>query len=202
MSRIRRFDRALVRRFIFELLVVFIGVYAAFALQNHQSDRQRARQAAVLRERIAMDLDRIAQEGAAVNEEMDLLRSYLDAITSGQRPPLMPFTGFIPYTPEVWDAVLASGGLELLETSEVMALSTFYGRTKAILREIQGMEEYGRALLLPNLDKPSEEFYDEEGRIRQKYMWFANGLWRLVNEMPVIVKEADSLAVDLRVRSR
>lgn len=180
-------------RLLLELLVVFVGVYAAFALAQHQAARDEAARRAALRHALAEELAVIAAKGRAGDAEFASLEAYVAAMNQGARPPLRPLNTYVPFSPDVWQAALASGGVELLEPAQVVRLSGFYSRVLALGRQIERADAYTRTLLLPNIDQPPSEFYDADGRLRPKYHWYRQHLQRMVSEARAITTRADTL---------
>lgn len=180
-----------------QLAIVFVGVYAAFALAQVQAERDQDARRGALRAALAEELGVVAEQGRKGAPEFAQLRQYVAAIDGGMRPPLQPLDTNIPFSPDVWEATLASGGLELLDPALVIRLSTFYSSVRHLMHQIDQNDEATRALLLPNLDRPPSEFYDNDGRIRPKYMWFRRHIGRLAERVPEIGAEADSLRAEL-----
>src|ERR1700745_2563794 len=83
---------ARVGRWLAELLLVFVGVYAAFWLNNYQERQQDAER----RDRILASIQRTLQEGiesgkiSRANEEREAAK-FQRALDAGEMPPLQPF---------------------------------------------------------------------------------------------------------------
>src|SRR2546430_13458082 len=83
-----------------ELFLVFVGVYAAFWLNNYQQHRQdaerRDRILASLEEELRRGIDSGKLETAKEEREASEFRRALDA---GEMPPLQPFVFTTDYSP-------------------------------------------------------------------------------------------------------
>ena len=106
-----------------ELVLVFVGVYAAFWLSNYQQHRQDAER----RDRILASIEQMLREGiesgkinrAKEEREAAEFRRALDA---GDMPPLHPFVFTTDYSPGDFATLLQSGGIQLLELETLTAL--------------------------------------------------------------------------------
>ena len=105
-----------VGRWTAELVLVFIGVYAAFWLSNYQQHGQDAER----RDRILASLEEELRRGIesgkleTVKEEREAteFRRGLDA---GEMPPLRPFVFTTDYSPGDFATWLQAGGIQLLD---------------------------------------------------------------------------------------
>src|SRR5215831_3578308 len=90
-------------RWTAELVLVFVGVYAAFWLNNYQQHQQDAER----RDQILASLEQQLREGiesgkinrAKQEQEAGEFRRALDA---GEMPPLQPFVFTTDYSPTDW----------------------------------------------------------------------------------------------------
>ena len=78
-----------IRRWVAELLLVFIGVYAAFWLNNFQQHQEQSRQ----RDQILASLEQELETGIAntktqITQAQREVREFQQALQDGNRPPL------------------------------------------------------------------------------------------------------------------
>jgi hypothetical protein len=110
-------------RWAAELVLVFIGVYAAFWLNNYQQHQQDAERC----DRILASLERLLGEGiesgkdSTVQEEQQAA-AFQRALDTGEMPPLRPFVFTTDYSPGDFATFLQSGGIELLDVETLTAL--------------------------------------------------------------------------------
>ena len=119
----RRSPLSRIGRWMAELVLVFVGVYAAFWLNNYQQHRQDAAR----RDRILATLEQQLREGiesGKVNgaKEEHTAAEFRRALDAGEMPPLHPFVFTTDYTPGDIATLLQSGGVELLDVKTLMAL--------------------------------------------------------------------------------
>src|SRR5262252_3765092 len=144
-----------------ELLLVFVGVYAAFWLSNYQQRGQDAER----RDRILASIERTLREGIESNEisrakQQQEAAEFRRALDAGEMPPLRPFIFTTDYSPGDFAALLQSGGIQLLDLETLTALRN----DETIIRwGLSWMARYTKLsdeLIMPNLDQDISFFYD------------------------------------------
>jgi len=149
-------------RWVAELVLVFVGVYAAFWLSNyqqHQQDAQRRDQILgfieqTLREGIESSKDNRAKEQ---EPEASEFRRALDA---GEMPPLRPFIFITDYSPSDLATMLQSGGVQLLDVPTLRALRSDESVIRWGLARMARYQKLSDELIVPNLDQEISFFYD------------------------------------------
>jgi len=178
-----------------ELVLVFVGVYAAFWLNNYQQRRQDEER----RDRILASIERTLREGiesdkinrAKQEREAAEFRRALDA---GEMPPLHPFVFMTDYSPGDFATMLQAGGIQLLDLETLTALRN----DESVIRwGLSGMARYQKLsdeLIVPNIDQNVSLFYDPASRkLRRRFdiypealdarLKFANDLERTHTEL-------------------
>jgi hypothetical protein len=144
-----------------ELVLVFVGVYAAFWLSNYQQHRQDAER----RDQILASLEQTLREGiesgktATVREERDAAE-FRRALDAGEMPPLQPFVFTTDYSPGDIATLLQSGGVQLLEVKTLKALREMESVIRWGLSGTQRYQKLSDELIVPNLDQEISFFYD------------------------------------------
>jgi len=149
-------------RWVAELVLVFVGVYAAFWLSNyqqHQQDAQRRDQILgfieqTLREGIESSKDNRAKEQ---EPEASEFRRALDA---GEMPSLHPFIFITDYSPSDLATMLQSGGVQLLDVPTLRALRSDESVIRWGLARMARYQKLSDELIVPNLDQDISFFYD------------------------------------------
>ena len=98
-------------RWTAELVLVFVGVYMAFWLNNYQQHREEAER----RDQILASLEKQLQEGIDSGktnrtEQEKEAEEFRHALDAGEMPPLKPFVFTTDYSPSDWATMLQSGG--------------------------------------------------------------------------------------------
>jgi hypothetical protein len=158
------------RRWLAELLLVFIGVYAAFWLSDFQQRQQQARQ----RDQILASLERQLREGventkAGAAKAAEERRQFQEALESGQRPKLHRFTFTTDYNPGDIATILQAGGIELLDVKTLTTLREFESVVRWGLSRMAHYQKLSDELIAPNLGQESSFFYEENGRLRERF---------------------------------
>ena len=112
-----------VGRWAAELVLVFVGVYAAFWLNNYQQDREEAGR----RDQILGSFEKQLRKGIESgktnrSEQEQKAAEFRRARDAGEMPPLQPFVFITDYSPIDWATMLQSGGVQLLEVETLMAV--------------------------------------------------------------------------------
>ena len=158
------------RRWLAELLLVFIGVYAAFWLSDFQQRQQQARQ----RDQILASLERQLREGventkAEAAKAAEERRQFQQALESGQRPKLRRFTFTTDYNPGDIATILQAGGIELLDVKTLTTLREFESVVRWGLSRMAHYQKLSDELIAPNLGQDSSSFYEENGHLRERF---------------------------------
>jgi hypothetical protein len=197
-----RADRRLRRytvRLALELAVVFIGVYAAFALSEYEARRDASARRRQLQSALVREIRDLTSNTRRVAEQLPIELSRFDtAVVNGERPPLAPWIEPIRVQPHMWTATLQSGALDLFDVSTVYGISTFYNELNAGFEQLAQLRSLSETVLIPNLDRAPSEFYEASGRsLRPKYSWYRTGLGRLATLAARITFLGDSLVAEL-----
>src|SRR5258705_3936209 len=100
-----------VGRWTAELVLVFVGVYAAFWLNNYQEHREEAGR----RDQILASFEEQLRQGiesGKINRAKQAKKAaeFRRALDAGEMPPLQPFVFTTDYSPIDWATMLQSGG--------------------------------------------------------------------------------------------
>ena len=175
-------------RWVAELVLVFVGVYAAFWLNSYQQHRQDAER----RDQILASLEQQLSEGiksgkisrAKQEQEAAEFRRALDA---GEMPPLKPFVFTTDYSPTDWATMLQSGGVQLLDVPTVMAVRYDESVIRWGLSRMAWYQKLSDELIVPNLDQDISFFYDPAtSKLRKRFEIYPEALdirVRFANEL-------------------
>jgi hypothetical protein len=178
MEEKRKTLSARLARWVAELVLVFIGVYAAFWLNNYQQHQQDAER----RDRILASLERLLREGlesgkiSTVQEEQQAA-GFQRALAAGEMPPLRPFVFTTDYSPGDFATFLQSGGIELLDVETLTALRNDESVIRWGLSRMAHYQKLSDELIVPNLDQDSFFFYDPTTRkLRKRFEMYPEAL--------------------------
>jgi hypothetical protein len=157
-------QKAIVRklgRWIAELLLVFIGVYGAFWLNNFQQHQQEARR----RDQILASLEQLLEEGIE-NTKQDALKQdrqvaeFRRALAAGEMPPLRPFSFTSDYSASDTSSLLQAGGYDVLDVKTLTALRNLESVIRWGLNRMEHYQKLSDELIRPHLDEDISFFYD------------------------------------------
>jgi hypothetical protein len=147
---------------IAELVLVFVGVYAAFWLNGYQQRQQDAER----RDQILAFIEQTLSEGIEsskanrAKEQEPEAAEFQRALNAGEMPPVRPFVFITDYSPSDLATMLQSGGVQLLDVQTLSALR----RDESVIRwGLQRMARYQKLsdeLIVPNLGQDISFFYD------------------------------------------
>src|SRR5436190_6537439 len=149
-------------RWVTELVLVFVGVYAAFWLNSYQQHQQDAER----RDRILASIEQTLREGiesSKINrttEQEPAAAEFQRALDAGEMPPLRPFVFITDYSPSDLATMLQSGGVQLLDVQTLRALRNDESVIRWGLARMERYQKLSDELIVPNLDKDISFFYD------------------------------------------
>ena len=184
-----------VGRWLAELLLVLVGVYAAFWLNNYQQQREQIKRRdqilAYLEQRLRDGIDSAKGEGA---KEEKLVAEFQRSLDAGEMPPLRPFSFSTDYNPSDIATLLQSGGIELLNIQTLSVLRQLESAIRGDLSAMAHFEKLSDELIVPNLDQDISFFYDPSThRLRKKFEKYPEAL-KLVAKF---FQDADTLQTEL-----
>lgn len=122
-------------KFTFELVVVFIGVTAAFALENWRQEAEEARYRQTVVVAVSQTFGNVATHGREIRREIsEKLRVFDDGVARGAQPRLPVYRepgGEGPPT-QIWDGLMSTGALKALKPEMVWRLAAFYNELNSV----------------------------------------------------------------------
>jgi hypothetical protein len=172
-----------------ELVLVFVGVYAAFWLNNYQQHQQDAER----RDRILAYIEKTLSEGIesskanrAKEQEPEAVE-FRRALQTGEMPPLRPFVFITDYSPSDLATMLQSGGVQLFDVQTLKALRNDESVIRWGLARMARYQKLSDDLIVPNLDQDISFFYDPvTKRLRKRFEIYPDALdarVRFANEL-------------------
>ena len=165
-------------RWVAELLLVFVGVYAAFWLNNYQQHRQDAKRREQILDSIAQTL-RDGIESGKINraQEEKQAADFQRALNAGEMPQIRPYVFTTDYSPADFATLLQSGGIELLEIDTLTALRNDESVIRWGLGRLERYQKLSDELIVPNMDQDTSFFYDPATRkLRKRFEIYPEAL--------------------------
>jgi hypothetical protein len=165
-------------RWMAELVLVFVGVYAAFWLNNYQQHEQEAKRRdqilASLERTLTEGIENAKTEGAREDRLVAELRRALDA---GEMPPLHAFVFTTDYNPTDVATLLQAGGIELLDVKTLTTLREDESVIRWGLSRMAHYQKLSDELIVPNLDQDISFFYDPATKkLRKRFEMYPEAL--------------------------
>ena len=161
-----------------ELVLVFVGVYAAFWLSNYQQHQQDAER----RDRILASIERTLREGIEsgkinrANEERQAAE-FRRALDAGEMPLLHPFVFTTDYSPGDFATMLQAGGIQLLDLETLTALRNDESVIRWGLSRMARYQKLSDELIMPNLDQEISFFYNPATKkLRRRFEMYPEAL--------------------------
>jgi hypothetical protein len=171
-------------RWVAELVLIFVGVYAAFWLSNYQQQRQDAER----RDRILAFIEQTLREGiegSKINraeQQEPAMAEFRRALDGGEMPLLRPFVFITDYSPSDLATMLQSGGVQLLDVQTLRALRNDESVIRWGLARMARYQKLSDELIVPNLDQDISFFYDPTTKkLRKRFEIYPEALQETVN---------------------
>ncbi|MDZ7263146.1 MAG: hypothetical protein ONB16_01085 [candidate division KSB1 bacterium] len=142
--------------YLIQLLIVFAGVYAAFFLDDVKTQQRNQQKRIQIYHSL---LKQAEQDSIEMSQAFSMLDSvvitpYLTAYEKGLMPTLKPiFLGSAAYSTRTWEAILATGGLDVLDLKLIEDMEAYYLQVHNLIDRMKKMEMLCIQQLLPNFDK-------------------------------------------------
>src|SRR5438552_1713305 len=161
-----------------ELLLVFVGVYAAFWLNNYQQHQQDTKR----RDQILASLEQEFLKGiesgkiAGAKEERQAAE-FRRALDAGEMPLLHPFVFTTDYSPGDIATLLQAGGIRLLDLETLTALRNDESVIRWGLSRMARYQKLSDELIMPDLDQEISFFYNPATKkLRRRFVMYPEAL--------------------------
>jgi hypothetical protein len=190
----------LLGRWAAELLLVFLGAYAAFWLANHQERQKDAHRRDqilnALEQQITLDLE---SAKAQREQQAKNLAAFQRALAAGEMPPLHSFSFISDYNATDIATLLQSGGYQLLDIKTLVALRELESVLRRGVATMQHAEQLSDTLLVPNLDQEMTFFYDPATKqLRKRFTRYAEALEKFVPFYDAYLQALTELLTQIR----
>lgn len=195
--------RGLLGKLLFEIVIVFVGVTAAFAMESLRRDREEAGYRSSILAALVPTLDDVLRHNAEFERDVQSRVSAFDtAITRHQQPALPIYREANSERPPVriWDSVVATGAARALKPDLLFRLSMFYNRQDSFGERYVRYATYTEHDILPLGDARSA-IYDATGKLRPEFAAYVDRLRDLLDASRKLTAQAKGLRVELeRIR--
>jgi hypothetical protein len=201
MPQRERTGRVRLSALALELLVVFVGVYAAFALAAWDRQRQDDVKRRQLTRALVAEVrgtTNIARIGAA---NLDTLIAHFEsARVRGEHPRPPALLAITHADPNIWNATVAAGGIDLIDVPTFVQLSRFYNAVQGGLDSYQQMRRLSESQLIPHAGDPIDTIYvPGTNDLQPMYAWYPELLAQLRAVADIVIARGDSVLTRIAV---
>lgn len=185
-----------------ELVFVFLGMYGAFLLERmHDDDMDLLRKRQILQALVDEFEDYETELGSA-SSSLDEAYGvpFFTAYGAGEKPfpTPIPYGGMGSVNTGIWEAMLQSGGIEVLEVEVIQKVQVFFKKLQDLLDLYSRFERLTEQMILPEMDQEVNYFYQTEGsELRDKYKWYVNSLFTIGMSLRSLSEQAAATKVVL-----
>jgi hypothetical protein len=179
--------RGRVLEWLGEIVIVFVGVYAAFLLNAWQMERQdRSRHLEILRSLDEQETEAVESSKAAIAANQQKVDTFQHELEAGDMPALHLLEFSTDYDPSDDVALAQAGADHLLNVRTIQALKKVSSVQRAGFMTLRDRQQQALELIGPRLDDPNDTFYDPTTKkLKPMFAWYLKAL----NEMNQFMRE-------------
>ena len=165
------------KSFLFELIIVFVGVYGAFELNRYQEHQREERIKINYFNSFQSELVKLTSDIRYSQRQINQKLAVLDSgFSSGSRPALTPLKLSFEARMLITKAGFNDDVFTQMSASLSASLSGGYDNVQEVSKLA---DEFNRACILHLLAKNQNEFYDTKGQLKPEYGWYYQDLLHL-----------------------
>ena len=188
--------RGLFGKFIFEIVIVFVGVTAAFALEEMHQNAEESRYRASVIAALGPTLDDVVRHDAMFeNDVTEKLKAFDAEIARGEHPSLPIFREANSERPptRVWDAIVATGAVRSIDPALFFRLALFYTRQESFGERYVRYNDFTESRVLALGPDPSKMYDPASARLKPEFAAHVDRLRDLVSLSATISAQAKEL---------
>jgi hypothetical protein len=151
-----------------ELVVVFVGVSAAFVVDNYRENRNQAAEFHQALSGVTVELDRHSRRGREFADSFSArIKEWEEADRAGKRavPGYYRIPGSTHPPIAAWNTMVSSGLARLIEPKLRTELGYFYSEFAGIHDNYDRYNQFTEREVLPRLAAGPDAFYGPDGRV-------------------------------------
>ena len=191
-------SRRTLSRIALEIVIGFIGVYAAFALGAYKERRDLVDRRRQIKRALIAEIRPIVQIAESNIAGYELALAAFDSSARAGRPAPQAFIESVALNDHVWEATKQAGGLNLIDVPTFVALSQFYNMNSNMLAQYGQLRDFSIAEILPRQAGGPRAFL-EPGTTNERasFVIYRRALRRLANMSRSLRSGGDTLIVRL-----
>ena len=192
----------LLSKILLELFIVFVGVSAAFSLEDYREQRAQDQRRQAVYRALDRELRQMSEtHGPVFQREMKTqLYNWDRAVATGARPlpPAFRLPGAERPPTGVWDAAVATGSIELVEPELFYELARFYNRADSVGDHYQRYSAAAQVDVWPRLSQGAAAFWETNGTLRPEISAHVQRLRDFQQRQGELNREAKMIRAKLR----
>jgi hypothetical protein len=171
--------RALAGKFAFELAIVFVGVTAAFALENLREHHEEVKYRQSMIAALSTTFEDVAHHGRDIDRTITQKLVAFDAARArGERPPppIYREDGAERPPTRVWEAVVQTGAAKALKPEMFFRLVSFYNFMDSFGDRYIRYTDFTESRVLPAVGDPAAFYDPRSGKMRPEFAAYVDRL--------------------------
>ncbi len=162
------------KSFLFELIIVFVGVYGAFELNRYQEHQREEKIKLNYFNSFQSELVKLSYDIHAIQKLINKKIHDLDsALASGGQPKLEPLRIYFGAQMLITKAGFNDDVFTQMSSELSSSLSGGYDHVQAVS---QLTNEFNQACMIHLLSNEPIAFYDSQGKLKPQFDWYLKGL--------------------------
>lgn len=159
---------------LIDMLVVFLGVYAAFALDSYrQMQQQKQREETIIKSLLV----EFSESQKTLDAMLPQINTLVDSLTIAYETGMMPRLPFmqaaISHRSQYWETMMQMGGFDVLDIDFVLKMEDYHAQVETLQETSKKFEQLCIQLILPQADAEISEFYNTETqKLKHRYSWY------------------------------
>ena len=191
--------RPLIGKLLFEVVIIFIGVTGAFALEAARQDRQDAEYRRSMIGALGATLNDTIEHNQEFERFADRQLAEFDAaLARGEHPKLPVFreSGSERPPTRIWDGIVSTGAAKELDPDIFFALAMLYTRLDSFGEKYIRYNDFTEQHVFPLGPDQTGTYDPKTGRLRPEFAAYVDRL----RDLDQVAKELDMKAADLKAR--
>jgi hypothetical protein len=180
-------------KFVFELVIVFVGVYCAFALNAYQQNQRERKIKLNYFQSFKSEVDGLYGQSYRLKAYIDTLTKRTEtAIANNERPTLKPPSIYLSSALLITQAGLSEDMFVQISPGLASSLSGGYDNTQRVVALVKDFNDLCNKNLVSNTPI---EFYDKAGQLKVEFNWYLKGLKATSSALSDIIKMTGGEAI-------
>ncbi len=187
-------------RLLLELIIVFLGVYFAFLFNEYTSSLEHKKSKIQLLQGMNTEIEYFI--GGAEKREPEMQGKFTEwqqSVKAGNRKTPLYFVmqGNALPTNDMWQVILSSDGINLLDVSSIFELSKYYTSFDIMLSKYQKLINFAEEKVIPFENRPNY-FYLADGSLKPTYNAYIQRYSDFLELFELMIKDSKLLRKNLQ----